>query len=78
MVVSPFVRPAIGSLLIVLTSVIIMLIDSGPETSVGGSLKLLSLYRALLLLLALGRYRITSNFLIDKLYAKGYLPPLTK
>ncbi len=61
-----------------LASTTITLVDSGPETSVGGSLKLLSLYRALLLLLALSRYRITSNFLVDKLHTKGYLPPLAK
>jgi hypothetical protein len=78
MVVSPFVRPAVGSLLAVLTSATITLVDSGPETSVGGSLKLLSLCRALLLLLALSRCRITSNFLVDKLHTEGYLPPLAE
>jgi hypothetical protein len=77
MVGPSLVRLAVGSLLTVFASVTIMLVDSSPKTSVGGSLKPLSLCRALLLL-ALRRYRITSNFLINKLHAKGYLPPLTK
>jgi hypothetical protein len=51
-------------------------IDSGLESRVGGSLKLLSFYSAPLLLLALCLCRITGNFLINKLYTKGYLPPL--
>ncbi len=78
MVVFPFVWPAVGSLLAVFASATITLVDSGPETSVGGSLKLLSLCRSPLLLLALGRCRITSNFLVDKLHAKGYLLPLAE
>ena len=55
-----------------------MLVDSSPKTSVGGSLQPLNLCRAFLLLLALRRYRITSNFLVDKLHTKGYLPPLAE
>ena len=55
------------------------LVEPAPKTGIGGSLKLLSLRSALLLLLlALRRCRIARNFLIDKLYAEGYLPPLAK
>lgn len=72
------VRPASsGSLLAVLASAKMTLVDVGLETRFDGSLKLLSLCRALLLL-ALSRCRITSNFLVNKLHAEGYLPPLAK
>ena len=78
MVVSSFIRLAVGSLLAVFASTTITLVDLGPKTSVGSSLKLLSLCSAFLLLLALCRYRITSDFLVYKLYTKDYLPPLAK
>src|SRR6266487_3013048 len=78
MVVSLFVRPAVGSLLAVFASAAITLVDSGPKTSFGWSLKPLSLCSAFLLFLALCRCRFTSNFLVNKLHAKGYLPPLAK
>jgi hypothetical protein len=69
----------VGSLLTVLGSTTIKLVESAPKTSIGGSLKLLSLRSALLLLLlALRRYSITSNFLVNKLYTEGYLPPFAK
>ena len=54
------------------------LVDSGPKTSISSSLKLLSLCNAFLLFLALCCCRLTSNFLVNKLHAKGYLPPLAK
>jgi hypothetical protein len=76
--VSSFVRLAVGSLLTVFGSATITLVDSGPKTSVSSSLKLLSLCSAFLLFLALWHYRITSNFLVNKLHAEGYLPPLAK
>lgn len=70
------VRLAVGPLLAVFGSAAILLVDLSPKISVGGSLKPLSLgYSFLLRLLALRCCRITSNFLINKLYAKGYLPP---
>jgi hypothetical protein len=51
------------------------LVQSAPKTSIGGSLKLLSLCGVLLLLLllllALCRCSITNDFLVDKLDAKG-------
>ena len=78
MMVSSFVWLAVGSLLAVFASATITLVDSGPKTSVGGSLKLLSLGSAFLLFLALCRCRLTSNLLVNKLYAEGYLPPLAK
>ncbi|KAH8595399.1 hypothetical protein B0O99DRAFT_622834 [Bisporella sp. PMI_857] len=78
MVVSSFVRPAVGHLLAVFASATITFVDSGPKTSVGGSLKLLSLCSVFLLFLALCRCRLTSDFLVHKLYAKGYLPPFAK
>ena len=55
-----------------------MLVDSGLKTSVGSSLKLLSLSSALLLFLFLYYRRVTCNFLENELYAKGYLLPLSK
>jgi hypothetical protein len=54
------------------------LVESAPETRIGGSLKLLNLRNAFLLFLALCRYRITITFLVNKLYAEGYLPPFAK
>jgi hypothetical protein len=62
----------------VFASTMIILIDLVLKTSISGSLKLLSLYSAFLLFLALYYYRITSNFLVNKLYDKGNLPPLAK
>ena len=56
------------------SSTTILLVNSSPKTNVSGSLKPLSLCRAFLLLLALRRCRITSNFLVNKLHAEGYLP----
>ena len=53
-----------GSLLIVSALATVMLVDSALETSVSGSLKLLSLCSAFLLFLTLYCYRITSNFLV--------------
>jgi hypothetical protein len=76
MIGSSLVRPAVGSLLAVLAFATITLVDSSPETYQGGSQKPLSLCSALLL--ALRRYRITSKFLVNKLYTKGYLPFLTE
>lgn len=55
-----------------------ILVDSGPKTGVGSSLKLLSLGSALLFLLALYRSKVASNFLIDKLYTKSYLLLITE
>ena len=63
-----------GSLLAVFSSTTILLVDSSPKTSFGGSLKPLSLCRAFLLLLPFRRCRITSNFLVNKLHAEGDLP----
>ena len=77
-VVSSFVRQAVGSLLTVFGSAAMKLVESAPETSIGGSLKLLSLRSAFLLFLALCRCRITSNLLIYKLYTKDYLSSLAK
>jgi hypothetical protein len=77
-VVSLFVRQAVRPLLVVFGSATIKLINAGLKTSIGGSLKLLSLYNAFLLFLALCCCKITSNFLINKLYAKGYFPTLVK
>jgi hypothetical protein len=45
---------------------------------IGGSLKLMSLRSAFLLFLALCRCRITTTFLVNKLYAEGYHPPFAK
>src|SRR4051794_23939256 len=78
MVISSFIRPTVGSLLTVFASTTMMLVDSSPKTSIGGSLKLLSLSGALLLFLGLYRREITRDFLVNKLHVKGYLPPLTK
>ena len=61
----------------VFASVTIILIDPDPKTSIGSSLKLLSLSDALLLFLALC-HSVIRNFLLNKLYIKGYLPPFTK
>ncbi|KAK2052292.1 hypothetical protein LY76DRAFT_346790 [Colletotrichum caudatum] len=78
-VVSLFVNPAVRSLLAVVASVAMMLVHSSPKTGIGSSLKLLSLSGALpFLLLALRRCDIAQGFLVDKLNAKGNLPPLAK
>ena len=55
-----------------------ILIDSGLKTSVGSSLKLLSLNDALLLFLSLYYRGVTHDFLENELHTKGYLPLLTK
>ena len=55
-----------------------MLVDSSPKTSVSGSLEPLSLCSTFLLLLGLCRCRITSDFLVNKLRAEGYLPSLAE
>jgi hypothetical protein len=78
MVISSFVRPAVGSLPAVLASATMMLIDSGPKTGVSGSLKLLSLSGALFLFLSLCHRRATRDFLENELYAESYLPPLAE
>jgi hypothetical protein len=75
---SSLVQQAMGSLLTVFGSAAMKRVESAPETSIGGSLKLLSLRSAFLLFLALRRCRVASNFLVHKLYTKGYLPPLAK
>lgn len=77
-VVSPFVRPAVWSLLAVLTSAAMMLVDASPETSTGGSLKLLRLGSAHPLLLSPSRRRVARGFLVNELYAKRYLPLLAE
>jgi len=51
------------------------LVKSALETSIDGSLKILSLCSVFLLFLALYRCRLTNNFLVHNLYAKGYLSP---
>jgi hypothetical protein len=68
----------VGSLLIVFGSIVIKLIELAPETRISSSLKLLSFRSALLLFLALYYYRITTTFLINNLYTKGYLLPFAK
>lgn len=68
------IRPAMGSLFAVFSSTTILLVDSGPKTSFGGSLEPLNLCCAFSLLLTFRCYRITSNFLVNKLHAEGYLP----
>jgi len=55
-----------------------MLVNLSLKTSVSSFLKSLSLCHAFILLLTLYCYGITSNFLINKLYAKGYLAPFAK
>lgn len=57
MVISPFVGPAVWSLLAVLASAAMMLVNASPETSIGGSLELLRLGSALPLLLTPSRRR---------------------
>lgn len=78
MVVPSFVWPAVGPLLAILASAAMMLIDAGPETSIGGSLKLLRLGSALSLLLSPSRRRVARRFLENKLYAKNNLPLLAE
>ena len=59
-------------------SATITFVESALETSIGSSLKLLSLHSAFLLVLALCCPRVTSNFLVYELYTEYYLPPLAK
>lgn len=78
MMVPSFVWPAVGPLLAILASAAMMLIDAGPETSIGDSLKLLRLGSALSLLLSPSRPRVARRFLENKLYAKNNLPLLAE
>lgn len=64
-------------MLAVFGSATIMLVGSSPETSFGGSLKLLGVSDAFLLT-APCRRGAASDFCINKLHGKGYLPPLPK
>jgi len=65
-------------MLIMFAFVKITLINLVLKTNISNSLNLSSFYNVFLLFLAFCYYKITSNFLINKLYAKGYLLPFAK
>ena len=68
-IISSFVRPAIRSSLIIFAPTPKVLIDPDPKSSIGGSLKPLSLSSALLFLI-FHRRCATRYFLISKLHTK--------
>ena len=71
-------RSAVGALLAVLAPAAMLLVDWGPKPRLGGSLESLGLSCALLLLPALCRRGVTSDFFVNELHAECYLPPLSK